>query len=527
MRPTFLILFLSYLVSVTSVSGAAKAELIYDGDYLQKTEIQTARGTPYISIKAIASLLKGKTQWYPVGEKIVLQLNNQKITFAQDSRTILIGDKKTSLSSPTQLKKGVLWAPLEFFLEERFTALADCTVRYDPSALILSAEPKTTLYPPRIFSRTHSTKIVLESAEEFSPELKKKGKNITVDMPKVRIGKVGKTTFKDALVESIEITRLRKGTSLKVSLARDTTNYVWTQMENPPRLVLEIRKDSISGTISGPTVHAKEDSLEIKFAEKEGASAIKKSLEKRKKNKKEHSLPPVPATKRIVIDAGHGGQDPGAIGKKGTKEKDINLLIALELARVLRIEGEYEIVLTRSDDTFIPLTERSWIANEKKADLFISIHCNAAMRRKEGGFEIYFLSENASDPHAEHAAEFENSVIRMEGPPTAKSRKIQELLFSMARNEFINESSLLCHTINETIQKRVGVRSRGVKQANFHVLHGAQMPSVLIETGFLTNSLEEQKLRERKFRSAVVDAIFSGIQNYEHQLALLQDDQKL
>ena len=104
--------------------------------------------------------------------------------------------------------------------------------------------------------------------------------------------------------------------------------------------------------------------------------------------------------RRIVIDAGHGGKDSGAVGRRGTYEKDINLAAALELAKLLRQEEAFDVLLTRTDDTFVPLGDRSRMANEFNADLFISLHCNASTNKRESGFEVYFLSEQASDPEA-------------------------------------------------------------------------------------------------------------------------------
>lgn len=229
--------------------------------------------------------------------------------------------------------------------------------------------------------------------------------------------------------------------------------------------------------------------------------------------------------KKIVIDAGHGGKDTGAYNRKyGTKEKNINLAIALELSQALEKKGKYEVYLTRKEDRFIPLHGRSSFANGIGADLFISIHCNAG-RRKEDGFEIYFLSEKATDPDAEDLAELENASHAFEEKDSHGDEKLMGLLSSMARNEYINESSLLCHTIEEAVKKELSLSSRGVKQANFHVLHGVQMPSVLVETAFITNRKDEKKLRSKSFRSNMVKAIVLGIENYENRVSSLQPTQ--
>ena len=136
-----------------------------------------------------------------------------------------------------------------------------------------------------------------------------------------------------------------------------------------------------------------------------------------------------PRQKRLIIlDAGHGGQDPGAVGPDGIMEKDITLSIVKKLKTILDEDGSYETILTRSGDTFVPLVERTNLANEKKADLFISVHCNASPDKSMKGFEVYFLSENASDSEAQATAMFENSAVHFEKNPSDKQAKLQEVL---------------------------------------------------------------------------------------------------
>ena len=151
--------------------------------------------------------------------------------------------------------------------------------------------------------------------------------------------------------------------------------------------------------------------------------------------------------KTVVIDAGHGGKDPG--GKKlfGLKEKEMNLAVAKELYELLKGEELFAVILTRASDTFVPLAERSVIANNAKADIFVSIHANASRDRKEKGFEIYFMSEKASDPGAAEVADYENSVVGLEDGGGQQDAAAM-LLHSMARNEYVNEGSRLAGLVS-------------------------------------------------------------------------------
>ena len=218
--------------------------------------------------------------------------------------------------------------------------------------------------------------------------------------------------------------------------------------------------------------------------------------------------------KIIVLDAGHGGKDPGAIGPHGTKEKDINLAIVLQLEKVFKKDKNYKVILTRNDDTFIPLVERANIANKHKADLFISVHCNANLNRNASGFEVYFLSENASDTEAISTETLENSVLALEDKSDEKKTVLQNMLWSMVVNEYINESSELSSFVVAEASGRLKVPSRGTKQANFYVLRGTQMPSILVETAYISNYTEESKLNTGSFQKSTADSIYEGVKKY-------------
>ena len=218
--------------------------------------------------------------------------------------------------------------------------------------------------------------------------------------------------------------------------------------------------------------------------------------------------------KVIVLDAGHGGHDPGAVGPHGTKEKDINLAIVLQLEKLFRRDKNYKVILTRDDDTFIPLVERANIANKNKADLFISVHCNANLNRNASGFEVYFLSEHASDNEAVSTETLENSVVALEDKSDEKKTVLQNMLWSMVVNEYINESSELSSFVAAEASGRLKVPNRGLKQANFYVLRGTLMPSILVETAYISNYTEESKLNMGSFQKSAADSIYEGVKKY-------------
>ncbi len=214
----------------------------------------------------------------------------------------------------------------------------------------------------------------------------------------------------------------------------------------------------------------------------------------------------------IVLDPGHGGKDPGAIGKLSTLEKNLNLDIAKRLKRKLEKSG-YRVLLTREDDRFVPLTERTNFANRNNADLFISIHCNASRDNPRAiGFETYFLSEARTDLERAQALKENRSLLSEENP--FLSSELGLILSDLAQQEFLKESEELACCIQDMADAYLGLQNRGVRQAGFYVLRGALMPAVLVECGFLSNKREEKLLRNEKTRERISEAIFRGIKRF-------------
>jgi N-acetylmuramoyl-L-alanine amidase len=219
---------------------------------------------------------------------------------------------------------------------------------------------------------------------------------------------------------------------------------------------------------------------------------------------------------RVVIDPGHGGHDPGTMNKNGLREKDIVLDVALRL-RTLLEKDRFEVVMTRDRDVFIPLEERTAIANSKGADLFVSIHVNAARSTKPRGTETYFLNL-ATTPDAEEVAARENAVT------TRRVSELQSILQKVLNNEKITESRELARRLQTSLSTSLyssttDFRNRGVKTAPFYVLLGAQMPSVLVETAYLTNRRDAELLGDEAFRQKLAESIAGGIRRYQDSLA--------
>lgn len=221
--------------------------------------------------------------------------------------------------------------------------------------------------------------------------------------------------------------------------------------------------------------------------------------------------------KTIVIDAGHGGKDPGAVGYKGTKEKDIALDVAKRLEKKLAKNMKVKIVMTRDEDIFLRLSERTKIANESNGSLFISIHTNAAEDRRASGFETFLIGQNKNEAAVRVAAR-ENAVLELEGSTGKKLTDEDLIKATIAQSAFASKSEQFASLVQKEIKKRVQSKDRGVKQAGFYVLMGASMPNVLVELGFISNPSEEKKLRSPQYRDQLATAIYRAVEQYQKTL---------
>ena len=215
--------------------------------------------------------------------------------------------------------------------------------------------------------------------------------------------------------------------------------------------------------------------------------------------------------RRVVVDPGHGGRDTGAVGPHGVREKDVALAIARQLAARLRALG-LTVVLTRKDDRYVSLDERTRIANEAKADLFVSVHCNAARRSRLAGVETWTLNV-ASDRYSARLASFENA---------GAERTVSDLrliLADLATRANTNDARDLAQSVQSSLVRNLRARGNkvqdhGVKHALFYVLLGAKMPAILVETGFISNPAEESRLRSGKYQETTADAIARGVRDF-------------
>jgi len=311
-------------------------------------------------------------------------------------------------------------------------------------------------------------------------------------------------TIGDGLLKGVRAALYKPGV---VRVVLDTDNirdYKIFPLSNPARLIIDVRgerRTEISQLENSLTNRVQEIPAVPPPAPK--SDRITKAVKKQ---------PALSKIRRIVLDPGHGGHDPGAVGLSGLQEKDVVLSIGLKLREKLQDELGLDVVMTRSTDVFIPLEERTAIANKVNADLFVSIHANAAPNRNAAGIETYYLNLAKTEKVAQLAAK-EN------GTSLEKVSTLQAILFDLMANYKLNDSAHLAEEIQKAIYKTAkakypDTKNLGVKQGPFYVLVGASMPSILTEVGFLSNSTEETRLKDPAFHDLTADGILDGIRAY-------------
>lgn len=495
---------------------AEEISIVVSGKPQDAADTYKAGGKPYLDAQRVGALYGGQVYWYPVSGRIQLSMRGRALQLVVGSDKAAAGDQEIKMDDAVIVRASHAFVPLSFLTGKEFASWSGHQTRYDERTKTLVVEKTGTVGAPRAFSYKGHTRISLELAPGASYRASARGTggvDIVVDYGVAEGDEnVG---LDDGIVEAYTLKQEAKLVRLFVRFASTGQRWRVSELSDPFRAVLDIYAPGV------------ELPVEPSLAKKEGPKVITKipaaAVAAKPESKSSH-VEPVENSKRrrlIVIDPGHGGKDPGATGGRGTREKDVNLAAALELSRVLKERGDFDVVLTREDDVFIPLSDRSDLANSRNADLFVSLHCNAAGNKRENGFEVYSVSETATDPASEALAASENAVLEFEGKnPEDETAKM--ILLAMTKTEMINESAAFSALSEKAIAKRVDIAARGAKQAAFYVLRGTHAPAILVEMAFVSHAKDEAKLASRRFRRTMAEGVASGIADYARRQGWLE-----
>lgn len=527
-------------MSILTLAGYSqrRIQIFSDNQLTVQPVLTLIDGKGYLQATDVAEMYNLKLDWYAISKKLTFSKYNKKVIIFIDSTEVIIDNIKRKLTKSPFLDKNMVMVPLELLLTRAFNETFQNSTLWNRETRTLTITEKNenreetkeeedaiNILPPCIFTYPDYTKILIETDSPLNYTVEK-GTITTSIFLNIFNGRLdiikSALMVKNGVIKNISAQQEKTKASLNIEFDKFAGNFEVFKSSNPIGVIIKIKNllhqtPSAKTSLPLPLTTRPKSLPEITIPTTQHPQTITKGKEIPLEKIINH-LPAHLKIKTIVIDPGHGGKDPGAVGPNGTKEKDLVLDVAKRLAKIIKKRMHIKVLLTRNDDTFIPLAVRTQMANEKKADLFISIHVNASLSPKTKGFEIYFLSEKASDKEAEAVANMENSVIAME-EPSPKLNELTSILWSMTLNKYMNNSSLLCSLISrEVTLMHLGIQNRGVKQAGFHVLRGAKMPAVLVELGFLSNKGEERKLKNRNFRKKMTEAIYKGIFRYKKQL---------
>lgn len=336
------------------------------------------------------------------------------------------------------------------------------------------------------------SRIIVESSLPLSFEIEKRPSDVRIIIRTNTSFRIQKEPFESSVIGSFGWRKGRDYYILTFNIIPRRFSYDYFTLDNPPQLIIDV----------SPLSEKKEELLP--------ESTIVPPL-----SRTERPSSPSREIKTVVIDPGHGGLWPGAMGKAGTLEKDITLAISLKLAAVIRRNLALRVVLTRDKDVDVSLEDRAAMANNNKADIFLSIHANSSYQKDARGPETYFLSLEATDEEARKLAYLENNPTQPEeGIAGDNQDEIQMILWDMAQTAYLKQSGELAESIQNELNLLLRTRNRGIRQAPFTVLAGVACSAVLVEVAFLSNSREERRLRNEDFQNEVAKAIYDGLVSY-------------
>jgi N-acetylmuramoyl-L-alanine amidase len=454
-------------------------------------------GRKYVELVRVAEQLRAQMDATPRSTRAHIKTRGHVVTVTRNWAQVLVDGTPLVLDAPVRVRRGVWLVPEAFVTRvvPRLTATAAVSspplaspgrvaATPPPRAATPSASPAATvtLEELRVRSYPSFTRVVVETSAPLTYTVESRGPR------EARVRLTGLAAepraeeVRDGFVDALALDRVAGDALLRVTFEGLAGEIRPSQLADPPRLVFD-------------------------FLRPDGGEA---------RDRRDAAAP----LGVMVLDAGHGGHDPGAIGPTGLTEKELVLDVTLRARRLVEERLAIKVRLSRESDQFVTLRDRTSFANRERADVFVSIHANAHRHAASEGVEIYFLSSEATDSAARQVAALENAVVQLEKPAAPRSRStdvLKSILWDLAQSAFQAESSNLAEIVLDAMTRSLRIPNRGVKQAGFYVLGGAAMPAILVEIGFVTNPKEERRLRESRYRDEIARAIVDGLAEYKRR----------
>ncbi len=480
-------LLLTILIPLLSIAVPQASDITVQlSGGLEKIESFEEFNLDYFSISQLSEILGERINWDIVGISAVLETEGHRVVFFINSPYIRIDDSVKNLTYPVQTRQGALFVPAGIFLP-MFDVIRPELITWDVesrriridsdwySITDLALSPKANGLLIEIFvTEPRGYEIYISEGNWL---------NVTVPGGTVNQRQV-LSRRNNKYLRDISVSQFEEAAQISLRLRQPIGKYTHRFQSNPPRIQI-----SMIDTMAAPIVQNKVD-----------------------------NVGPDEKIDKIIIDAGHGGTDFGAIGLKKTQEKEIVLDIAKRLAKIIRKEKLFEVVMTRENDNYVPLEDRTRIANNGGGDVYISVHANASPNRSAQGFQVFFLAPAKNDA-GRAAAQLENAsfLAEMSNNSGQSGDNLSIILSDMIQTEFQVESADLAAMVDKEFRSKLSdfTKARGIDQAGFIVLNGVYMPSILVEAAFLTNQNDEKLLKSKNYRQEVAEAIYAGLKRFK------------
>ena len=461
----------------------------------------------------------------------------REILLTAGERLVSAGGRLISLGSPPRQFDGRWWVPLDFIRRALALVAGRRLEVRARSGLVLIGDVDVPRVAARYRPRARAGRLSVEITPGTPHRVIEEPGRLRIRFEADAVDVVRLSPARGEIVQSIEVDEALPGLTLELGPAFDS--YRVSQPAAPDgqaQLVIDLRAADPAGATAGglagrartppeprpgSAIGARARSRPGAGAARPGAARAGDAVRPPGRRPGAESLPDfaaVPTIRTIVVDAGHGGTDEGARGPEGTLEKDVTLDVARRLRTAIEQRLGARVILTRSGDAVVPIDERAAVANNNKADLFVSLHANSSLSEARRGAEVFYLSIDEYGAEAREVAEREAPFLSVVG---GGAREIDIVEWEMAQARHVDRSARLAELVEDELRQRVPMSPRAIQQAPFRVLVGANMPAVLVEMGFISNPEQEAQLAAAAFQSRVVDALVAAVLRFRDYLERL------
>lgn len=491
-----ILFFLALVTAGLSTSPEAKEVRVSISGGYEKIAAIDNNGVVYVSLSQLSEILGGSLDWDMIGHRVIYRQNDRPFTMIIGAPYFRLADSLFNLTYPVDFLDGQIFVPALTFIPFLDRVVAQKVTWSPDNETIRIDSDYFNVTDIGVSAKANGLLIEIFLTHALTYELfVTEGNWVNISIRDGRVNRARIESRRDPnSMYQLKTHQVDNTGQVSFRLRRSIGTLNHKLVYNPPRIQVSIADaDFAMDTTPKPAI-GPDDKIDV-----------------------------------IVIDAGHGGKDYGAVGQDGTREKDVVLDIARELAKTIRRDKEFKVIMTRDRDQYVSLDQRAKIANEAGADLFISIHANASPKKHVRGWNVFFLAPAKNDS-ARAVEQFENSFFLRElsesqrGDDDESFRPgldpISEILNQMIMTEFQVESHDFAMMVERELRRRLKNPSRGVDQAGFFVLNKVFTPSVLIEAAFISNKTEEKLLRDSNFHKDVAEGIYQAIKRFKAKYEL-------